>query len=361
MLFSEFFTSTTALASWVLSAAAALCIYLILLNRYLLLLSDGRIRTVVLCGTLALIGIAAALFGWWASHAPWPTLVIPIAVLTAVGIGEMQRIVLRRRYRGAPPVNAENAGIALASPITTMDLAVYHYELRVPRWRGRRLRIVHVSDLHLNGDLPEAYYRTAMARIARAEPDLLLFTGDLVTKVEHAVELPSVLTLARGRLATLAVLGNHDYRVGPEQVAAQVEAAGVTRLQDRCIRVDVDGHEVVLCGYEAPWSRAEWRPPVLAAHELGLILTHTPDNIYRLTGLGYAAVFAGHYHAGQVRLPWLGPIVVPSRYGRRFDHGHFVVDGVHLFITAGVGSAVPPRRIYCQPDIFIVDIAAGGD
>ncbi len=358
MSLSEFFVQPIALFSWFLSAVAALCIYLILLNRYLLLLSDGRLKTVVLRGTLVVIGAVVLLFGWWASHNPWPLLLAPTAVLIAVGIGEMQRIILRRRYRGASPIGAENAGVVLAAPITTLDLAVYHYELPVPRWRGRRLRIAHVSDLHLNGDLPEAYYSMVMARVARAEPDLLFFTGDLVTKVEHAVELPAVLTLARGRLATLAVLGNHDYWVGPQQVAAQVEAAGVTRLGDRCLRVNVEGHEVVICGYEAPWSRTDWRPPALAAHELGLVLTHTPDNIYRLTGLGFVAVFAGHYHAGQVRLPWFGPIVVPSRYGRRFDHGHFVVDGVHLFITAGVGSAVPPRRIYCQPDIFIVDIVA---
>jgi uncharacterized protein len=67
-------------------------------------------------------------------------------------------------------------------------------------------------------------------------------------------------------------------------------------------------------------------------------------------------VFAGHYHAGQYRLPWLGALVVPSTYGRRFDHGHFVVSNTHLFVSAGIGATDPPRRIYCQPDLFIVDI-----
>jgi hypothetical protein len=127
-------------------------------------------------------------------------------------------------------------------------------------------------------------------------------------------------------------------------------------MQDRCIRLDVDGHVLIICGYEKPWSAGRWQPPVIPPGELGLMMTHTPDNAYRLSGLGYAAIFAGHYHAGQVRFPWFGPIIVPSRYGRRFDHGHFIINGTHLFVTAGVGSAVPPRRIYCQPDIFIIDI-----
>ena len=62
----------------------------------------------------------------------------------------------------------------------------------------------------------------------------------------------------------------------------------------------------------------------------------------------------------QTKIPIiLGSIVIPSIYGRRFDHGHFVIKGTHLFIASGVGAANPPVRIYCQPDIFIVDILPG--
>ncbi len=67
-------------------------------------------------------------------------------------------------------------------------------------------------------------------------------------------------------------------------------------------------------------------------------------------------VFAGHYHAGQIRILYLGSLVIPSLYGRRFDHGHFLVNGTHLFVTSGIGTATFPIRLYCQPDIFIVDI-----
>ena len=70
-------------------------------------------------------------------------------------------------------------------------------------------------------------------------------------------------------------------------------------------------------------------------------------------------VFAGHYHAGQWRLPWLGAVMLPSRLGRLFDHGHFVVRGTHLFVSAGVGLTRIPLRIYCRPDFFIVDIVPG--
>ena len=60
--------------------------------------------------------------------------------------------------------------------------------------------------------------------------------------------------------------------------------------------------------------------------------------------------------AARCEFPGWGALVVPSKYGRRFDHGHFVINGTHLFVTAGVGSAEPPLRLWCQPDIFIVDV-----
>lgn len=337
------------------------CIYLILLNRYLLLQTDGWRKTLILRGTMVVIGLSALLGGSATAGHTWLAIAAPLGVLAAVAAGEIRRLILRRRYAAAPPVEAENAGLALGTPITTTDLAIYRYELPIAQWRGPRLRVVHVSDLHLNGDLSAEYYRRVMARVAQAEPDLLFFTGDLVTRAQYAADLPAILTLARGKLATAAILGNHDYWTGPEPVTAAVATTDVALLTDRCIRLIVGGHGLTICGYEAPWSRGTWRPPPAPPGELALLLTHTPDNIYRLAGLGYAAIFAGHYHAGQVRLPWLGPIVIPSRYGRRFDHGHYIVNGAHLFITAGIGSAVPPRRIYCRPDFFIVDLlpAAG--
>jgi uncharacterized protein len=168
-------------------------------------------------------------------------------------------------------------------------------------------------------------------------------------------------------------LGNHDYWASGDEVADAVRSAGVTWLGDRCLRLLVQnntgrtaagspgeaiskGSPLRVCGCERPWSPQEWHAPALETGELTLWLTHTPDNIYELSGPAVAAVFAGHYHAGQIRLPGLGSVVVPSAYGRLFDHGHFVVNGTHLFVTAGVGAAVPPFRVYCQPDVFIVDI-----
>jgi hypothetical protein len=87
-----------------------------------------------------------------------------------------------------------------------------------------------------------------------------------------------------------------------------------------------------------------------------LVLTHTADNVYKLSQENVDVVLAGHYHAGQIRLPGLGSLVVPSVFGRRLDHGHFLVGHTHLFVTAGVGADAPALRLYCPPDFFVIDL-----
>jgi predicted MPP superfamily phosphohydrolase len=122
-----------------------------------------------------------------------------------------------------------------------------------------------------------------------------------------------------------------------------------------------DHHSVVVSGYEHPWGDAAWQAPPRNGNDLHLVLTHTPDNIYDLRDRGIDAIFAGHYHGGQMRVPVLGPLVVPSKYGRRYDRGHFVFGKTHLFVTSGVGSAEPPVRVWCPPDVLIVDFLPGGN
>lgn len=339
-----------------LFVAAAACVYLYVLNRSLIQLRDNRHKSwLIRVGGLLSVTLSAAL-GYLAAGTPW--LFLPVAVLLVTAAGEARRWLIRRRCAGAAPVAQEAAPVRLSVPNTTTDLAVRRYEMAVPGWRGPRLRIAHISDLHLNSHLPLAYFEDAVRRVAAAGPDLIFYTGDYITHVEFIDLAPRVLALARGRLGTFGVLGNHDYWADPAVVAEVVRSAGVTLLGGECVRIPAgEGGTVLLTGCESPWSHRPLPSGCAPADgELPLMLTHTPDNIYALSRLGYAAIFAGHYHAGQIRLPGLGPLVVPSRYGRRFDHGHFVVHGTHLFVTAGVGSAEPPVRLWCQPDVFIVDV-----
>jgi predicted MPP superfamily phosphohydrolase len=123
------------------------------------------------------------------------------------------------------------------------------------------------------------------------------------------------------------------------------------------VTVDLgDGTTLQIGGDERPWGPGPDHPPKPPATAT-IVLSHTPDNFYRLARSGVTAVFSGHTHGGQYRLPGIGSLVVPGRLGRQFDRGHFRIGGTHLFVSAGVGADAGGRRLWCPPDVLVVDFA----
>ncbi len=343
--------------AWMISGAAA---YLFFLNRILIQSRDKRLKSFMIRGGgLLSVGTSAAI-GWRTGLSRW--MVVPAVGLVVTVAGEARRLALRARHAGAPPVREEGPRLSLARPNTTTDLVLRFYETRVEGWRGPRVRVAHISDFHLNHHLPLEYFTDALRRVAATEPDFIFFTGDFITRAKFVPLIRAVLPLAKGRLGTFGVIGNHDRWADIDEVRAAARAAGIRMLGSTFVHLPLeDGSAVRIAGYEHPWNIGPADIPASSgAGELLLVLTHTPDNIPRLQGRGIDAVFAGHYHGGQMRLPGLGALVVPSKYGRQYDHGHFVFGRTHLFVTSGVGSAEPPIRVWCPPDALIVDFLPEG-
>ncbi len=369
------------LAAAALWGAAGVGLFFFLLNRWVLMRKDHAIKFPLALLAFAALIAGALLHGFRTGCSP--QVAIPVAMLALALLGEIRRLVLRRRMRGAPPVARSNTVVALHRPLRTTTLALWRYEVARPSaWRGGRLRVALLSDLHLNGRLPMAYYAEAVARVMAERPDLIFLTGDFVCEPEFADQLPALLGGLRSRLGAFAILGNHDYWADGPRVSAALRQAGVDVIGNGCRRLELPpedgvprathpadgaapalaargGPAITLWGCEDPWGADRWQSPEpasgAAGQDLVLALSHTADNIFRLNRAGAWAVFAGHYHAGQLQLPVLGALMVPSRYGRLFPHGHFLVRGTHLFVTAGIGTTRLPYRIYCQPDVFIVD------
>jgi predicted MPP superfamily phosphohydrolase len=341
------------MASAVLFFTASACLFLMLVNRVLigLHIPSGKLLFMGAIG-LFMTGLPA-FYGFQSGWSRW--ILVPGAILGLVAIGEIRRVVIRRCHRGSPP-RLERA-MRLSRPLTTTKLLVSKYEVQHSAWRGPELRVAHISDIHMRDGSPSAYLAEIVSRIRDIDPDLVVVTGDFAARRRNLTRLPELLRPIASLCPTYAVLGNHDYWMDADAVARAIRSCGVDLLGDEARELDHGGAAVLLRGCEHPWGRDGLPQTLAPAGVFVIALTHTPDNIYRLSNAGAHVVFAGHFHAGQLRAPFVGPIVVPSRYGRRFDHGHFVVNGAHLFATSGVGASGPPFRIYCPPEIQIVSFA----
>ncbi len=338
-----------------IGAGTGLFLSMAICNHYALHIRDHpakfvglQVMFLSLTGGLGWLGASMGLSLWT---------LLPAIILLGLASVELRNIIEGFKLQGARPVSSEFALPRLANPITTTHLGILRYEHDHPACPVHTLRIVHLTDIHLNDSLPADYYLEVAERVNAQNPDIVVYTGDFVSYSRFIPHLNDMLSRIESRMGQYAILGNHDYWSDPEQVKQMLATHNIHWVgANPAILDDFDsGGRIIISGCETPWGEP-WTPPISEANDLLLTLSHTPDTIYQLSETPASAVFAGHCHAGQFHIPLIGPIVTPSHYGRRFIHGHYLVKRTHLYLSAGIGASSPALRIYCNPDFFVVDI-----
>jgi hypothetical protein len=103
---------------------------------------------------------------------------------------------------------------------------------------------------------------------------------------------------------------------------------------------------------------ASLRPPVPARDGFHIVPAHRPD--FALTRPDADLLLAGHVHGGQVRLPFIGPLITLSNVPRDWAVGLTTLPwGGHLFVSRGVGMErknAPRLRFLCRPEIAILEL-----
>lgn len=121
--------------------------------------------------------------------------------------------------------------------------------------------------------------------------------------------------------------------------------------------LEVRGERMMVIGNEAPWFRPAPDLTACPAEGFRLCLSHTPDNIAWAKQHQIQLMLAGHVHGGQIRVPAIGSIFVPSRYGRQFDCGTFHEPPTLLHVSRGLGG-MHPLRYNCRPEVTLLVLKA---
>lgn len=243
---------------------------------------------------------------------------------------------------------------------TTFDLEAVELEIAVPGLPAAfdGLSIAHVADAHFDPrDGWLDYYKSVADIVNGWDADIVAFTGDFVNRRRFIRVSGRYHGLMRGRLATLAVLGNHDYWTDAGEVREACAAAGIRAMHNERWVLERHGRRLVFAGTDMPWGKTRSDLPQLLAHgtaDAAVLLSHSPDNAPAAARAGANLVLAGHNHGGQYCLPLVGPVCVPSRTGHRFVEGVFdLEDSCVLVVSRGVGCSFHQRggRILSRPQV----------
>jgi uncharacterized protein len=246
-------------------------------------------------------------------------------------------------------------------------LVVNEHTLELPHWPAplSGTRVALLSDLHVGSPhwhLPEL--EQLVERTNQARPDLVLLAGDYLingVRFGHWIDPESiahVLGKLEAPLGVVAVLGNHDWWNDGHRVRRALSGNGITVLENEAQAIERGAERFYVVGLADALTRPVRLEAALASvpeHAPLLVLTHEPD-IFAEMPERTALTLAGHTHGGQVRLPLLGRLVVPSRYGQRYAAGHVVEGGRHLFVTSGVGTSIFPVRFGVPPEIALLTL-----
>jgi len=224
-------------------------------------------------------------------------------------------------------------------------------------------RLVQISDLHIGPQVSDDYIVQSFERVRALAPDLVVCTGDFIThrvarREAQYQQLRAVLAhYPQGKLATVGILGNHDYGHGwgdpavAARVASEAERAGVRILRNEV--QPVAGLDLI--GIDDLWSRRSDPVTALGLREsgAGLVLVHNPDAADEQPWPGYRGwMLAGHTHGGQCKPPFLPPPLLPVK-NRRYVQGEVSVDAERtLYISRGVGHLIR-ARFNVRPEITL--------
>jgi uncharacterized protein len=247
------------------------------------------------------------------------------------------------------------------------QLTVKNTTILIPNWpQGfANIKVVALSDLHVGAPhITLDKMREVVRRANDQQPDLIVLLGDYViqgviggTFVEPEVFV-EILRELKAPLGVYAVLGNHDWLLGSEQVTRAFERVGIRMLTNEAVRIERNGSALWLAGlgdYFSHKDDLEKTMRSVTSPDPIVALTHTPDIFLKLSPQ-FILTLAGHTHGGQVNLPLLGRRVVPSDFGDKYAIG-FVEEGEkRVFVTSGIGTSILPVRFRVPPEISVLTI-----
>jgi uncharacterized protein len=234
---------------------------------------------------------------------------------------------------------------------------------------ARPIRILHISDIQ--SDAVGKYEERVFARIRELHPDIVLCTGDLLQPLPPATlasEWPKMAQL----FATLDAPG------GVHMVIGDVDGLETQRLIAKNHVVStISGDQTTQTftgarlriyglspGQDMKWHEAhrviaEWREKT-TPDEFTIVMGHHPDYSLAVRTIPVDLCLAGHTHGGQIRVPFLGPIITLSHVPRSWARGFHEIGATRLNVSAGIGcehaAGLPSMRFCCPPEMTLIEL-----
>jgi predicted MPP superfamily phosphohydrolase len=227
------------------------------------------------------------------------------------------------------------------------------------------LKIVHISDVQADSRTGQMRLMRYAKKINALQPDLVFFTGDLVTSGTKYIDAGAkAMARVEAKYGVYGCLGDHDYWSDVPRIVAGLENNGMQILEDanRFVRV---GNDSLLVTFVTNVYRQ--RPSLDTLNYLmgqqprgvlDILVSHQPsENLIELAAeRGYHLFLAGHTHGGQMVFKPFGMTISPAQFESPFYRGTYHVGRMFVSVNNGLGLTLAPVRYRAPAEITLIEI-----
>ena len=246
------------------------------------------------------------------------------------------------------------------------------------------LRIIQISDLHLGSWASTDPIEEAAGIISDLEPDLVLFTGDIVNySTNEAYRFREILASIKAKYGVYAILGNHDYGDYVNWPSDEAKSKNMNLLYDffkdigwKLLRnenavIEIDGEKLALIGVEN-WSANPRFPKLgnlpkamtgITDIPVKILMSHDPTHWEKEVSIDYHDIdltLSGHTHGFQFGVELKHFRWSFAQYIYKYWAGLYQVENDHkpqyLYVNRGLGMIGYPGRVGILPEITLINL-----
>lgn len=243
------------------------------------------------------------------------------------------------------------------------------------------LKIAQISDIHSGSFTDKEAVAKGVAKVMALQPDLILFTGDLVNnKAEEIVPYLDVFGKLKAPLGVYSIFGNHDYgdyitwdsqeqkRQNIEDLKGMHAKMGWRLLWDEHVPIEKDGQQFALIGIQnfsalRSFARYGNLPKAYQGAEkypFKILMSHDPthwDYEVRPKFGDIDLTLSGHTHGFQFGVEIPGFRWSPVQYVYRQWAGLYKEGRQVIYVNRGYGFIGYPGRVGILPEITLIELS----
>lgn len=227
-------------------------------------------------------------------------------------------------------------------------------------------KVVHITDIQGDEYTGRNEIRNYIQQINTQNPDLIIFTGDLISYGTDFIEMSAEeLGKAKSKYGTIAIVGDHDYWAGVPHVKKALNNQSIPLLQDENYTIQIDSTtKITITGVTEVYSKQTDSSTVdsltksASDSALKIFTSHQVNDqlIAKAQQQNYHLVLSGHTHGGQIHVPFMGMNFSASQQETKYVQGLYNENGLPINVNNGLGFTLTPIRYEAPPNISIITL-----